>query len=70
MLTRSIFKFGYTDTGVVDLSKILGRGTNENTGRRYMMVINDESIGVSHLLGARARTVPRSLRFCMQIKQL
>src|SRR6218665_2207405 len=44
----------------VDLTKIWG---TQNTGEK--MVINDESIGVSQLLGARTRAVPQSLRPCL-----
>ena len=46
----------------VDLSKILGGG-KQNIGEK--VVINDESICVSQLLGSRTRAVPQSLRLCL-----
>ena|SRR6218665_3599371 len=45
----------------VELPKILGG----NKILRGKVVINDESIGVSQLLGARTRAAPQSLRLCL-----
>jgi len=56
---------GLTDTGV-DLSKISG-GQTKILGKAKSGK-SDKCMGVSQLLGARARSAPQSLRLCLHTK--